>query len=107
MMQLHQKYPVLVDHNAEVIVVGPDSAKAFKKFWKVKSLPFVGLPDPKHRVLKQLGQEFKLLKLGRMPAQIVLDGEGKARYAHFSNSMSDITGVDEIESILAEMDNPE
>jgi peroxiredoxin Q/BCP len=31
-------------------------------------LPFIGLPDPGHRVLKLYGQEMKLFKLGRLPA---------------------------------------
>ena len=42
-----------------------------------------GLPDPKHSVLKRYGQEIKLFKLGRMPAQVIVDKQGQARYAHY------------------------
>ena len=48
----------------------------------MRDLPFEGLPDPKARVLKLYGQEVKLIKLGRMPALVIVDKAGLARFVH-------------------------
>jgi peroxiredoxin Q/BCP len=50
----------------------------------------VGLADPTHSVARLYRQEVSLLKLGRMPALIVVDGEGMIRYSHRADWMSDI-----------------
>ena len=63
-------------------------------------LPFVGLPDPKHSVANLYGQEVKLLKLGRMPAQIIIDKQGQIRFAHYGNGMQDIPDNNELLSLL-------
>jgi peroxiredoxin len=90
MAQLRQEYDELKERNVEVVVVGPDSASAFRDHWQKNNLPFIGLPDPKHSVLKLYGQEIKIFKYGRMPAQVLIDKEGIARYVHYGQSMSDI-----------------
>jgi peroxiredoxin Q/BCP len=54
-------------------------------------------------VLKRFGQEVNLFKLGRMPAQVVVDKAGIARYAHYGHSMSDIPKNEEILKILREV----
>jgi peroxiredoxin Q/BCP len=59
-------------------------------------LPFIGLPDPTHSVLKLYGQEVSLFKLGRMPAQVLIDKAGVARFVHYGHSMSDIPKNEEI-----------
>ena len=64
---------------------------------------FIGLPDPKHRVLKLYGQEINLFKLGRMPAQVIIDKNGIARFVHYGKSMSDIPATKEILAVLAEL----
>jgi len=96
MAQLRQEYDRFIENETEIIVVGPDNAAAFRKYWTENNLPYIGLPDPKHSVLKLYGQEIKLFKLGRMPAQVVVDKTGLARYAHYGKSMSDIPSNDEI-----------
>ena len=53
-------------------------------------MPFPGLADPEHSVSKLYGQEVKIFKLGRMPAQLIIDKKGMIRYKHYGNSMSDI-----------------
>jgi peroxiredoxin len=90
MAQLRHDYQEFVERDVEVVVVGPEDAAAFAAYWQAESLPFVGLPDPKHGVLKLYGQQVKLFKLGRMPAQVLIDKAGVARYAHYGHSMSDI-----------------
>ena len=71
-------------------MVGPENARAFAEYFKEHDLPFTGLPDPKASVLKLYGQEVNLFKLGRMPAQVLIDKAGIARYVHYGHSMSDI-----------------
>ena len=93
---MRQDYDQFTSRDAEVLAIGPESASEFKKFWQEKDLPFIGLPDPEQRVLKQFGQEIKLLKLGRMPSQVIVDKDGFARYVHYSDSMSDIPANQEL-----------
>jgi len=100
MAQLRQEYDRFVEKQAEIIVVGPDNKASFRNYWEGNDLPFIGLPDPEHSVLKLYGQEVDLFKLGRMPAQVVVDKTGVARYAHYGHSMSDIPSNDEILSSL-------
>ena len=64
----------------QVIVVGPEDAKAFASYWQNHDLPFIGLPDPKASVLKLYGQEVNLFKLGRMPAQVIVDRDWRGTF---------------------------
>jgi peroxiredoxin Q/BCP len=90
MAQLRQDYEKFVKPYTEILVAGPENAEAFKNYWEKEKLPFVGLPDPEHKVLKLYGQEVKIFKLGRMPAQVMIDKSGKVRFVHYGHSMSDI-----------------
>ena len=90
MAQLRDAYDGFLARNCEVVVTGPETAEAFRNYWKEHRLPFTGLPDPTHGVLKLYGQQVKLFKLGRMPAQVMVDLEGKARFVHYGHSMRDI-----------------
>ncbi len=96
MAQLRQDFAQFVARDIEVVVVGPEDARAFSEYWRKESLPFVGLPDPKASVLKLYGQEVNLFKLGRMPAQVLIDKAGVARFVHYGHSMSDIPKNEEI-----------
>lgn len=96
MAQLRQDYPQFVARDIEVVVVGPEDARAFAAYWQKESLPFIGLPNPTHSVLKLYGQEVDLFKLGRMPAQVLIDKAGVARFVHYGHSMSDIPKNEEI-----------
>ena len=68
MAQLRRDYQKFQALDAEVVVVGPEDSKAFRSYWAANQLPFIGLPDPQHTVLKLYGQKVNLFKLGRMPA---------------------------------------
>lgn len=103
MAQLRQGYSEFVERDAEVLVVGPDDAEAFSSYWAEHDLPYVGLPDPAHSVLKLYGQEVNLFKLGRMPAQAVVDRDGVVRYVHYGKSMSDIPSNAELLQILDDL----
>jgi peroxiredoxin len=103
MAQLRQDYQEFIKRDAELIAIGPEDAKTFAKWWHEHEMPFIGLPDPDHTVSKRFGQEVKLLKLGRLPAQLVIDKKGLIRYTHYGNSMSDIAENGEIIAKLDEL----
>jgi peroxiredoxin Q/BCP len=104
MAQLRQDFQGYLDRDTEVVVVGPDNQKAFQKYFDENQLPFIGIPDPKHSILKTYGQEVNLFKLGRMPAQATIDKDGMVRYIHYGHEMSDIPSNAEIFEILDGMD---
>jgi peroxiredoxin len=103
MAQLRQDYDKFIAQDTEVVVVGPEDEKAFSNYWQKNNLPFVGLPDPTHTVLKLYGQEIKLFKFGRMPAQVTIDKQGLARFVHYGHDMTDIPENEEILELLETM----
>jgi peroxiredoxin len=107
MAQLRQNYQKFVKLDAEVIAVGPEDTKTFSDFWRSEDMPFIGIPDPQHVIAKLFGQKVNLLKLGRMPALMVIDKEGKIRYQHRGDSMSDIPADPEILSVLDDLNKEE
>ncbi len=100
MAQLRQDYNQFIEKNTVILVIGPEDAKAFQTYWQAHDLPFIGLPDPKHSVLKLYGQEVNLFKLGRMPAQMIIDKQGLLRFIHFGHDMSDIPENPELFTLL-------
>jgi peroxiredoxin len=98
--QLRQDYQQFVKRDTEIVVIGPEEAEAFLKYWLKEALPFIGLPDPEHKVLNLYGQEFNLIKLGRMPAQMLIDKAGMLRYVHYGHSMADIPSNEEIIKLI-------
>jgi peroxiredoxin Q/BCP len=105
MAQLRQDYSKFTQLDSELVVVGPEGKKSFKRYWTENELPFIGLPDPRHLILKLFGQEIKILKFGRMPAQVIIDKQGIIRYLHYGHSMSDIPENKELLSIISEVNN--
>ncbi|TFH36098.1 MAG: redoxin domain-containing protein [Anaerolineales bacterium] len=103
MAQLRQDYQVFVDRSTEVVVVGPDNQNAFEDYFRKHKLPFIGIADPKHQVLKTYGQQIKIFKFGRMPAQAIIDQAGIVRWIHYGHEMSDIPGNEEILGLLDEL----
>ena len=99
--QLRQKSDKLTNLDIEVLVAGPENSDSFRRYWKKESLPFKGLPDPNHSVMKLYGQEVKLFKLGRMPAQMLIDKSGILKFVYYGNSMSDIPDISELEKTLS------
>ncbi len=103
MAQLRQDYDQFTALDTEILVVGPEDANAFSAYWQRHRLPFVGLPDPTHTVLKKYGQEVSLFKFGRQPAQVLIDRHGEARYVHYGHDPSDIPANAEILGLLEGM----
>jgi peroxiredoxin Q/BCP len=100
MAQLRQDYQKFVKLDTEIIVAGPEKAEAFRDYWAKENLPFIGLPDPEHKVLKLYGQEVKIFKLGRMPAQVIINKAGKVRFVHYGHSMIDIPKNKELLNLI-------
>ena len=100
MAQLRRDHENFVKLDTEILVAGPENAEAFQKYWAKEKLPFIGLPDPEHKILKLYGQEVKIFKLGRMPAQVMIDKSGKARFVHYGHSMMDIPENKELLDLL-------
>ncbi|MBO9368167.1 MAG: redoxin domain-containing protein [Chloroflexi bacterium] len=103
MAQLHQDYDKFQQRQAEILVIGPEDAAAFVRYFGENDLPFIGLPDPTHSVLKLYGQEVNLFKLGRMPAQVLVDKNGIVRFAHYGHSMADIPSNAELLELLEKL----
>jgi peroxiredoxin Q/BCP len=100
MVQLRHDYQGFVERGAEIIAIGPEEREQFKQFWREHELPFVGLADPRHSVARLYRQEVNLLKLGRMPAQLIVDKQGRIRYQYYGRSMADISPNDRLFSVL-------
>jgi len=104
---LRQDYRKFQERDAEVWVVGPEDRQAFEQYWQKEQLPFVGLPDPEHRVANLYGQEVTLLKLGRMPALVIIDKKGRVGYQYYGKAMWDIPPNDEILALLEDLNQAE
>jgi peroxiredoxin len=100
MMQLHQDYDKFTKKDTVIVTIGPEKANSFKTYWEENSLKFYGIPDEKQSVLKLYEQKINLLKLGRMPAQMLVDKAGMLRYVHYGHSMKDIPENSEIFDII-------
>jgi peroxiredoxin len=84
-------YPILVDT--------PKHAEDMSRIYAKRKYPIYS--DPEDSVAKiLLNQEFKILKLGRMPALLVVDKNGIIRYAHYGDNMHDIPPNEEILQVL-------
>jgi peroxiredoxin len=100
MAQLRQDHLEFEKRQTEVMVAGPEDAQALEAYWREHDLPFIGLPDPQASVLKLYGQEVDLFKLGRMPAQLIVDKAGLVRFVHYGHSMADIPENAELFELL-------
>ncbi len=103
MAQLRQDFEQFVARDLAILIIGPEDPEKFAAYFSKNQLPFIGLPNPKHRVLKQYGQGVNLFKLGRMPSQVLVDKEGVARFVHYGKSMSDIPSNDDLLALVDKM----
>jgi peroxiredoxin Q/BCP len=101
--QLRLGYEEFEKRGTVILVVGPENAEAFTRYFHENDLPFIGIPDPTHQVLLLYGQEVNLLKLGRMPAQVLVDKNGLVRFVHYGSSMSDIPENSELLALIDQL----
>ena len=59
MAQLRRNYKQFTERDAEIIAVGPESAKPFTDWWNKNQMPFIGIPDPKHVIANMFHQQVK------------------------------------------------
>lgn len=104
MARLRDEYEKFASRGVEILAVGPNPSATFQQYWRNERIPFTGLPDPDHSVALQYRQEVNLFKLGRMPLNCVVDGNGYIRYAHYGASMRDIPSNEELLQVIDELE---
>ncbi|HET90664.1 MAG TPA: redoxin domain-containing protein [Chloroflexi bacterium] len=97
---MREAYDAFRQRRAEILVIGPEGPRRFKQVWDEQQYPFVGFADYKHTVADLYGQQVKLLKLGRMPAMLVVDRQGIIQFTHFGDDMADIPKNDQVLALL-------
>jgi peroxiredoxin len=100
---MRDQHPEFLERGAEILAVGPDSHNKFVRYWDDENIPYIGLPDPDHRVARMYRQEVSLFKLGRMPLVCVVDRMGRIRFVHYSASMSDIPTNETLFGVIDEL----
>jgi peroxiredoxin Q/BCP len=88
--RIRDGYEEFKQRGVEVLATGPNTEAAFREYWEKEGIPFIGLPDPDHRIAVMYRQRVNLFKLGRMPLLCIIDLGGHIRYAHSGASMADI-----------------
>ncbi|HHO75616.1 MAG TPA: redoxin domain-containing protein [Deltaproteobacteria bacterium] len=78
------------ERKAQVVVIAPHQKAKVKTYWEKENLPFIGIPDPDGILGKLYGQEWNLIKMGRMPALFIIDKKGIVVFAQYARSMADI-----------------
>ena len=78
------------DRKAQIVVIAPHGTAKVKTYWEKENLPYIGIPDPEGTLGKLYGQEWNLIKLGRMPALFIIDQKGSIAFAQYAKNMADI-----------------
>jgi peroxiredoxin len=97
---LRDHYQEFVTRGAEIVVIGPDGPRAFKRYWEEEKMPFPGCADIGSKVADTYQQEVNLFKFGRMPADIIIDRTGTIQYMHYGESMSDIPQIQQLLDVI-------
>ena len=63
-------------------------------------MPFPGCADIGSKVADTYQQEVNIFKLGRMPAEIIIDKNRIIRYLHYGESMSDIPQIQQLLEVI-------
>ena len=103
MARLRDEYAQFTSRGAEILAVGPNPMAVFKQYWMNENIPFIGLPDPDHKVASLYRQQVKLFRLGRMPLNCVVDAAGYIRFVHYGASMQDIPTNAELFQVIDEL----
>ncbi len=96
MVQLYQDRDKFEENKIKVVVICPENMEGITKFVSKNRVSFDLVSDENHILADKYGQKVVLMKLGRMPAQIVLDKNEDIIFKHYSNSMKDIVENDEL-----------
>lgn len=105
MARLRDDHEKFTQRNVTILAIGPNTEAAFQQYWSAEKMPFIGVPDPDHRVAILYRQQVNIFKLGRMPLMCIVDTNGRIRYAHYGASMSDIPETETILSVIDQLAN--
>lgn len=94
-----------MSRGVEILAVGPNPPATFEQYWSNEHIPFIGLPDPDHKVALLYRQEVNMFRLGRMPLNCIVDANGMIRYAHYGASMRDIPANEDLLDVIDELNN--
>lgn len=97
---MRDNYQEFVKRGVEILVIGPDGPRAFKRYWEEEKMPFPGCADIGSKVADTYQQEVNILKLGRMPVEIIIDRTRIIRYLHYGESMSDIPQIRQLLEVI-------
>lgn len=97
---MKKDYKEFGSRKATIVVIAPHSTEKVAEYWKKEELPMIGVPDEDGKLAELYGQEWKLLKLGRMPALFAIDRKGTLVFAQYGKSMSDIPKNSEMLKVL-------
>ena len=103
--KLGYDYEKFKDLNTELYAILPDNFENAKIFESDFAKKYPIFYDDKKKVNKMLKQEVKLLKLGRMPALLIIDKQEIIRYAYYSDSMDDIPENEDLFKVLETLNN--
>lgn len=97
---MKQDIKQFMDRTAQVVVIAPHGTAEVKTYWEKENLPFIGIPDSDGTLGKLYGQEWNLIKLGRMPALFIINQKGSIAFAQYAKNMADIPENGELFKIL-------
>ena len=97
---MRENYQEFEKRGVEVLIIDPDGPRAFKRYWEEEKMPFPGCADIDSKVADTYQQEVNILKLGRMPAEIIIDRTGIIRYFHYGELMSDIPLIQQMLEVI-------
>ena len=103
MAQLRHDYSQFVDRDVEIVVVGPEDARAFSKYWQRTRSPSSCLPDPHIQRAQALRAGGQPVQVRRMPAQVFIDKAGVARFVHYGHNAPDIPKNEEVLALADEI----
>lgn len=103
--KIRDAYVKFKSYNTEIYAILPDNLENAKNFESTFAETYPIYYDDKKEVNKLLKQEVKPLKMGRMPALLIIDKQGIIKYAYYSDSMDDIPENEELFKILEKLNN--
>ncbi len=95
-MQLHRDIAKFEAKKIKIVAISPEKIKQVAKYHQKHQLSFDLVSDNQHLLGNKYGQQVILLKLGRMPAQIILNKNQAIIFKHYASSMLNIISNDKI-----------
>ena len=90
--------------NAEIYAITADrfeNARRLELHYAKEAFPIYF--DKTHEVVRKLQQEVKILKLGRLPAVLVVNKEGIIQWAYYGSNLRDLPKILELFEVLEKL----